>query len=73
MTLLNIKSVPAGLEGFFDNLGMEVSKAEMVAQLDKAGVESDIKLIETEPKMKNNFKITLFLLQFLKTGDENTL
>ena len=73
MTLLNIKSVPAGLEGFFDNLGMEVSKAEMVAQLDKAGVESDMKLIETEPKMKNNFKITLFLLQFLKTGDENTI
>ena len=50
-----------------------MSKAEMVAQLDKAGVESDMKLIETEPKMKNNFKITLFLLQFLKSGDENTI
>ena len=45
----------------------------MVAQFDKAGVESDIKLIEIEPKMKNNFKITLFLLQFLKSGDENTI
>ena len=32
-----------------------MSKAEMVAQLDKAGVESDMKLIENEPKMKNNF------------------
>ena len=34
---------------------MEVSKADMVAQLDKAGVESDVKLIENEPQVKNNF------------------
>ena len=42
-------------KGVFDNLRMEVSKADMVAQLDKAGVESDVKLIENEPQVKNNF------------------
>ena len=46
-------------KGVFDNLRMEVSKADMVAQLDKAGVESDMKLIENEPKMKNNFICSL--------------
>ena len=42
--------VPAGLEGVFDNLRMEVSEAEMVGQFDKAGVESDMKLIENDPR-----------------------
>ena len=40
----------------------------MVAQLDKAGVESDVKLIENEPKVKNNFICSLIS----KKGDENT-
>ena len=48
---------------------MEVSEAEMVGQFDKAAVESDMKLIENDPR----WKIILFVLQFLKTGDENTL
>ena len=42
--------VPAGLEGVFDNLRMEVSEAEMVGQFDKAAVESDMKLIENDPR-----------------------
>ena len=46
-------------KGVFDNPRMEVSKADMVAQLDKAGVESDMKLIENEPKVKNNFICSL--------------
>ena len=41
----------------------------MVAQLDKAGVESDVKLIENEPKVKNNFICSLIS----KKGDENTI
>ena len=45
-----VAGVPAGLEGVFANLRMEVSEGEMVGQFDKAAVGNDMKLIENDPR-----------------------
>ena len=55
LPLISLGLFQPSWKGVFDNPRMEVSKADMVAQLDKAGVESDVKLIENEPQVKNNF------------------
>ena len=55
LTLKIFVTVPAGLEGVFDDLKIEVSEGEMVGQFDNVVVGNDVMLNRKRPKVKKNY------------------
>ena len=55
LTLKIFVTVPAGLEGVFADLKIEVSEGEMVGEFDNVVVGNDVMLNRKRPKVKKNY------------------